>query len=325
MLRSEFVLHTPVLFIIFNRPGLTEKVFQALRAARPRTLYIAADGPRRTHEFDEALCAEARKVVTQVDWPCDVHTRFLAHNLGCRDAVSSAISWFFSQNERGIILEDDCLPNADFFSFCQEMLAHYADDHRIMHIGGTNYQDGQMRGDCDIYFSKFNHVWGWATWRRAWQAYDVDLKGFSFESIQKTLRDINSSRTFRLYWTRIFRMTHNKKIDTWDYQWTYAIWNSGGLSIIPQKNLVSNLGFGPDATHTQGKSRNANMETASFRIVRLPTEVTVHNDADEYTIRKHLGIPRSSLAYFLQRIRDKIRPRQALRKALDFLSKVHRT
>ena len=292
---------TPVLFVIFNRPELTQQVFEAIRSIRPRTLFIAADGPRSSNSQDVHRCAAARQVVSKVDWPCDVQTRFLEENLGCRQAVSSAIDWFFSRNEEGIILEDDCLPCEDFFRYCEIMLNRYRNEKQIMHIGGTNFQDGIRRGREDIYFSRFSHVWGWATWRRAWLAYDVNMASYPSDPIDQMLSKISSNRYFANYWKSIFEMTYKNLIDTWDYQWLYAIWRSDGLCIIPQENLISNIGFGPETTHTHGPSPYAQMETRPFRPMHFPIQMTPNTEADAYTARKHFNIP-SGWATFSRKI-----------------------
>ena len=173
-----FSVNTPVLFLIFNRPETTEIVFSVIRKAEPPRLYVAADGPRPDYPNDAESCEIVRAIATDVNWDCKVKTLFRDQNLGCKLAASKAIDWFFEQELEGIILEDDCLPDQSFFWFCQELLGKYRDDTRIMHIGGTNFQFGKERTKYSYYFSRYAHVWGWASWRRAWKFYDVEMKNW---------------------------------------------------------------------------------------------------------------------------------------------------
>ena len=161
----------PVLLIIFNRPDTTARVFEAIRAARPTELYIAADAPRENRSEDKRLCEEAKKITEKIDWPCEVHRLYQEKNLGCKRGPIASITWFFENVEAGIILEDDCVPHPSFFAFCSELLEKYADDKRIMHVSGNNFQFGKMRGDASYFFSEYTLSWGWATWRRAWQRF----------------------------------------------------------------------------------------------------------------------------------------------------------
>lgn len=164
-----------VLFLIFNRLDTASRVFEAIREARPFRLYIAADGPR-LHKLGELeACISVRRLVTQIDWPCEIHTLFREQNLGCARAVKEAIDWFFEHEEEGIILEDDCLPRPEFFSFCSEMLDRWRNNKEIMMISGTNYLFGKISSSYDYYFSHFAAIWGWATWKRAWTQLDLSI------------------------------------------------------------------------------------------------------------------------------------------------------
>ena len=246
----------PLLFIIFNRPAVTRKVFSAIRDSRPEKLYIAADGPRNSRPSDSQLCEETRSIVKQVDWPCQVITRFQDENLGCKAGVSSSISWFFEHEESGIILEDDCLPSRSFFEYCEELLSKYKEDPRVWHICGDNFQKGITRGSSDYYFSNHIHVWGWATWRNRWRAYDVVLENFTPVKAHNVLKKIYQQKFHIEYWLKILTAVHAGKIDTWDYQWMYTIWKNEGMAAVPNKNLVSNLGFDSAATHTTKMDTN---------------------------------------------------------------------
>jgi len=204
---------TPVLFLIFNRPNTTQKVFNAIRQAKPKQLFVAADGPRKGKEGEKEKYEQAREIIEQVDWNCEVRTLFREKNLGCKIAASSAIDWFFENVDEGIILEDDCLPSQSFFRFCQELLEYYRDDTRIMMISGNNFQFGKVRGEGSYYFSKYAHVWGWATWRRAWKHYDVNMK--NFEDFLKSNQIINifKIKQQQKYWMKILQLVYDYKID----------------------------------------------------------------------------------------------------------------
>jgi hypothetical protein len=244
-------LETPVLLLVFNRPELTRMVFSAIRAARPRFLYIAADGPRENQPGEQERCAEARSVLSDIDWNCDVKTLFRNSNLGCRKACASAIDWFFESAGDGIILEDDCYPDHSFFRYCQELLARYRDDERVMHIGGNNFQFGWVRDpDYSYYFSKYGSIWGWASWRRAWKLYDVSMASYFEIASKGYLEDILPDGGERRFRVNTFDDIVVRNMDTWDVQWTYSKLVNRGLSIVPRVNLISNLGFGSDATHT---------------------------------------------------------------------------
>jgi hypothetical protein len=250
----ENKLQTPVLFIIFNRPDFTQAVFNEIRKAKPTQLFVAADGPRETLPDDFEKCRKTREIIRQVDWDCKVSTLFQDENLGCKRGVSSAINWFFSHVEEGIILEDDCVPDQSFFPFCQELLEKYRDDQRVMMISGDNFLSRRRRTEDSYYFSKYYFIWGWASWRRAWKYYDITLKQWPVVRDGHWLLDILNDRDVVNYWTRVFEDTYNGKIDTWDYQWIFSCWIQGGLSITPNTNLVSNIGFGEFAVNTKDKN-----------------------------------------------------------------------
>lgn len=246
-------LKVPVLLVIFNRPETTKLVFEAIRKARPPRLYVAADGPRPHVPSDRARCAEARAIVERVDWECEVKTLFRDRNLNCGIGPSSAFTWFLQNESEGVILEDDCLPSQSFFWYCQELLEKYRDDTRIMHIGGNNFLNGWLKDeDYSYYFSRSGHIWGWATWRRAWQKFDFNI------SLYNKLRERRQFDGFFLnYMERRYRLgkfdetaERQGRADWWDYQWDFARYVNSGLAIVPKLNLVKNIGFGEGATHT---------------------------------------------------------------------------
>ena len=273
----------PVVLVLFNRPEETRRVFAAIRAARPSWLFVIADGPRSGVPGEADRCAEALAVVDSVDWECDVRSSVSPTNLGCRDRVTSGLDWVFSEVDRAIILEDDCLPDPTFFRFCEDLLEHYADNPQVMSIAGTNQQFGRRRGPYSYYFSMYEACWGWATWRRAWDRNDPQLATWPRAKEEGVLDFIFSSPSVRKSWFRILSKVYRGEINSWAYKWTYAHLIHSGLSIIPNVNLVSNIGFGPEATHTQGVSRLANMPAVPMAFpLDHPPYVVRHRVADEF-------------------------------------------
>jgi hypothetical protein len=245
----------PILFLIFNRPDTTQKVFEQIRKLKPTKLFIAADGPRneRLGEFEK--CEEARNIVlNNITWPCEIKTLFRDKNLGCGVAVSEAITWFFSHVDQGIILEDDTVPDLSFFNYCTELLNKFIDDNSIMHISGNAYHT--LKNDNIVldsyYFSAFPFIWGWATWRRAWACYEFDLiKKTTTLQRQNWIRSNFKDSSITTYWENTFNSVYEKDVSfTWDYQWFLSIWKNNGIAVLPNKNLVKNIGWSNDATHT---------------------------------------------------------------------------
>ena len=279
---------TPILFLVFNRPDTTETVFRRIREIKPTRLFVSADGPRSQKPGENQKCAETRRIIEKVDWPCDVKTNYSDANLGCRKAVSTGIDWFFAQVEEGIILEDDCLPDLSFFSFCEALLAQYRDDSRVMHIGGVNFQNGNIRGDGSYYFSQLCHVWGWATWKRAWNQHDVNLSSYPLALEQKKLSDAYALPAMERYWKKNFDLVYNGIKDTWDFQWQYAVSIAHGLTILPNVNLISNIGFSGEATHTKDRIEGlSNRPTSSLAQIQHPAFMLPDVEADMYTFRRY--------------------------------------
>ena len=282
----------PVLFFIFNRPQTTKKVFACIREARPSQLFIVADGPRAGRTDDNEKCERARWVTESIDWDCRVFKNFSETNLGCKVRVESGISWAFERVDRVIVLEDDCLPDLSFFRFCSELLDYYKDDERIMAISGDNFQFGRERTKDNYYFSRYPHCWGWATWKRAWQHYDVDMQLWPEAKHENRLKDILCSRTAVRYWHNIFQRTYAGDIDTWDYAWTLACWLQNGLCILPNANLVSNIGFTAEGTHlTHTHSPFSHMPTTEMSFpLRHPSMVLRNAQADRFTQFYQFGL-----------------------------------
>ena len=284
-------LHVAILFLVFNRLDATKQVFEAIRQARPMRLYIAADGPRKNKEGDEEKVQEVRNhIMTRIDWDCDIKILFRDRNFGLKYAVSDAITWFFNHEEQGIILEDDCLPHPDFFSFCQELLERYKDDNRVSAVTGDNFQNGIKRGQVSYYFSKYNHCWGWASWRRAWKFYDGDILFWPEWQKSREWKRKLPDRVERQYWRQIFDSVYRGEINSWAYPWTASIWYQGGLTATPNVNLVSNIGFGVEGTHTvDGSSPSSSMQVHSIGELIHPKDVHHNIGADRYVFDYHFG------------------------------------
>lgn len=287
------MLNTAVLFLVFNRPDATSRCFEAIRAARPARLYVAADGPRPDREGEAERCDQVRTIATNVDWPCQVRTLFRSENLGCRRAVSGAIDWFFEAEPEGIVLEDDCLASADWFRFAEEMLERYRDDERIMCVSASHFHGSAHVPEHSYFFSRYNHCWGWASWRRAWLMYDSDMDAWPALRNTQWLRSIgNGSRIFDLYWRNIFDRVSDERINSWAYRWTFSCWSQSGLTVLPGRNLVSNIGFGNDATNTQATHEFQDMAPLESleEVLRHPMHMIPDLAADRWTDRNVFGI-----------------------------------
>ena len=283
---------TPVVLPIFNRPEVTRRLFKAIKAEKPKKIFIVADGPRPDINQDLENCEKARGVVKCVDWDCEVYKNYSETNLGCRNRISTGLNWVFEQVDRAIILEDDCLPHPSFFRFCHELLEYYSDDERIMAISGNNFQFGRVRTQNSYYFSRYPHCWGWATWKRAWQHYDADMALWPQAKHNRWLDGILNDAAAVRYWHHKFEQTYTKQIDTWDYAWTLACWLQNGLCILPSNNLVSNIGFGADGTHhTHGHSPFSNMLTVEMPFpLSHPYTVLRNAQADRFTQAYQFGL-----------------------------------
>ncbi|MBU0711493.1 MAG: nucleotide-diphospho-sugar transferase [Bacteroidota bacterium] len=257
---------------------------------KPKYLYIAADGPRSSVPGEYEKCQKVRNsIIDQIDWDCNVQTLFNNKNLGCGKGPAKAISWFFDNVEQGIILEDDCLPHPDFFDYCCEMLHYYQENEKIMVISGNNFQDGLIRGAASYYFTAYSNTWGWASWRRAWMNYDFYLDNFSLTEFRKVITPYFSNWNEQQMWIDKFLSMKKRGYDAWDYQFSFHIWRNSGLCINPNVNLVSNIGFGEDATHTNDQYFSAlNLEVYSILPLKHCRVVERNNEADKYYYRKFL-------------------------------------
>jgi hypothetical protein len=285
----------PVLMLVFNRPDETQRVFDAVKLAKPSKLYVAADGARTHKPDDKILSQQTREIFNQVDWPCEVKTLYREHNLGCGPAVSGAISWFFEQEEMGIILEDDCLPSQDFFGFCKEMLLRYRDDERVMQICGSNFQRGIKRGEASYYFSMFSFIWGWATWRRTWKNYDFELNNIKTDA-ELNLDFYTTNKGLKRYWKQTFLYSKKKAFNTWDYQWGLTILKHKGLCLVPNVNLVTNIGNTDNSTHgsADDTSWTVNQKLENLGMIVHTNDVFVNKEADSFFYEQALK-PRNSI------------------------------
>ena len=245
-----YQVKTPVALLIFNRPDTTRAVFERVAEVRPRQLFIVADGPRRGKPGEEERCAAARKVMDDVDWDCDVEWNIADENLGCRRRVSSGLDWVFSRVDRAVILEDDCIPARSFFRFCDDLLDRYEHDARVMSLCGTNLVPAMKPGPESYYFSRNCYVWGWATWRRAWAHFDVEMTQWPAFRDEGRLQWVVPDDAIRRSYERNFQAVYDQELDSWAFAWRFACWSQSGFTVLPVENLISNVGFGPAATHT---------------------------------------------------------------------------
>jgi len=284
--------NTPVLFLIYKNSKVTKEVFDEIIKLKPSKLYIAADGPKNSSEDVE--CRNVRAITDNINWECEVHRRYLDNNLGCKKAVSSAISWFFNNEDRGIILEYDCLPHASFFSFCEDMLEKYNDNESVMHISGSNFQDGLLRGEDDssYYFSAITGVWGWATWKRSWDCYDPNANDIEDFIDSGRIHKLLTARRTRKYWSKRFlNVKSGVNTSSWAIPWAYSVMKYGGLCINPNQNLVSNIGFNAGATHAFDESSEFScVPVVNIGKITHPKHIFIDFEADNYATRKSYAV-----------------------------------
>jgi hypothetical protein len=278
---------SPVAFLIYNRPNTTQKIFGEIAKARPHKLLVVADGPRRDRPGEGDRCAEVRRIIEQVEWDCEVLTNYSEENMGCARRVSSGIDWVFENVDEAIFLEDDCLPHPSFFRFCDEMLIRFRNNDKIMTISGDNFQFGARPSNYSYYFSRYVHVWGWASWRRAWNYYDVHMTLWPKMKQSGWLYELFENKRDSKYWEDVFDLAYQGKTGTWDYQWLFAGWQQSGLSVIPSVNLISNIGFGAGATHTGDKGGKVAAMSTHEMLFPLSDPPSVMRDsiADDNTAR----------------------------------------
>jgi hypothetical protein len=303
-------LKTPVAFLIFNRPDPTARVFAEIARARPAQLLLVADGPRADRAGEREACMAVRSVIDRVNWPCEVLTNFAESNLGCKERVSSGLDWVFEQVEEAIILEDDCLPHPSFFRFCEELLAKYRDDERVASIGGSNLLAERPKDTQSYHFSLLGGIWGWASWRRAWRYYDLEIESWQQVLRAGVIEGLFPNPRHSGFWKNIMQQVYDKRIDTWDYQWLLACWLQSGWRIVPSVNLVSNIGFGPDSTHHQDVSLSfANQPATEIRFpLEHPRFMTRNYELDEALSEKYYSVKVDSITTRLGRKVGKLLP-----------------
>lgn len=260
-------IDTPVAFFIYNRPQTTRKVLKRIGLAEPPRLLVIGDGPSNTDSDDQEKVSSARNLIQQnIDWDCEVRTKYAEENMGMRRRFASGLEWVFEQEPEAIILEDDTVPDPTFFRFAEEMLKEYRDDTRVMDIGGTNYLGEWKSQRQDYHFSYFGGFWGWASWRRSWELYDPDMTRWDDPEAKARVRDVIADQDIFNYAHYVYQKTYEGRLDTYDYQWGFARQLNSGLSVVPSTNLVSNVGFGVDATHTDDETSNfAALESESMQ------------------------------------------------------------
>lgn len=301
---KSFTLTTPVAFFFFNRPDTTEKVFNEIRKAKPQKLFLICDGPRPGNEKDVTNNNRCKNIVSNIDWNCEVIKNYSNVNLGCKGRISSGISSVFENVEEAIILEDDCLPAPSFFQFCQELLEYYRNDERIMMISGNNFLNGRRFTDRSYYFSTYSYIWGWATWRRAWQKFDLEMKQWPEIKKQKLLRYWLPTRRSASHWEEEFTRTYEGRVDTWDFQFFYSSIINQGLGVVPEVNLVTNIGFGIEASHTgNSSSKEANIPAVNIKFpLRHPDFVMRNFLADLYDEKKYILPLHRRIIRFIKRL-----------------------
>lgn len=323
------MLKTPVVLILFKRPGATDRVFKAIAEARPRKLFLIADGPRVNRPEESEACRAARSVVERVDWDCEVFKNYSEVNMGCGRRPASGIDWVFDHAEEAIILEDDCLPAPSFFQFCEELLERYREDRRVMHINGSTYRNYEFSAPESYFFSQFPGCWGWATWRRAWREFDFSVKLWPRFRATGWMNGFLGNDQAVKYWDALFEGAYENRPDLsyWDYQWLFACWSSSGLAIVPGSNLVSNIGGGPDATHTADHSL-VNLPSGKMRFpLRHPPTVLPEWNLDREFLNKvlfpHIAeaatVPQTGIRQMLARITPEV-----IRNAFRAISKAGR-
>ncbi len=263
---NDYTVKSAIAICVFNRPDLTIQVFNQIRKVKPEKLYIIADAPRIYNAEDNIRCKKVKAIFNDIDWDCDVKTNYATENMGCCKRLSSGFTWVFENEEKAIFLEDDCLPNIDFFRYCDEMLEKYSDDNRIMLVSGTNVL-GKWNISADSYlFSKLGGIHGWASWRRAWKHFDLDITNWNNKNVKRLIKN-KMGNTFYYQRCKIydFLVNNSNNATAWAYQWGFARIVNNGLAIVPCVNLISNIGFGSDATHTL----NATGKTAKLKVFEM--------------------------------------------------------
>lgn len=286
---------TPILFLTYKRFNTAKKVFEVIKKIKPRKLYFASNAAKKKDYYKEIEMVErVRSLLNEINWKCKVVKIFHKKHLPVSESIPKSISIFFKSEKEGIIIEDDCLPSKDFFQFCKIMLKTYKNKN-INVICGSRFVRSKK---SEIYFSKYNHAWGWATWRNSWKKFDPSIKFWKkFKNSKKWTSQNNLIE--KKYWEKIFDLTYKKKINTWDYAWTASAWYHNQLSIIPPVNLINNIGFGPDATWTI-KSKNSNFKkpkNLKCKFIKKEKKIEQNLNYDQKVFFQHFKGHRQNLLY----------------------------
>lgn len=277
----EFTLHTPVVFCTFNRLDTAQRVFERIREAKPQKLYLISDCAREHVEGEADRVLAVREYIEQhIDWDCHVEKNYAKRNMGCGRRISSGLTWVFEREEEAIILEDDCVPELSFFRYCQEMLAYHRENTQIAMISGNNPMSACYTLEEEYTFSKVPFIWGWATWRRAWQKYDFDMSDYPLQKQKPVWK-----KTFPLkaYWVYMaeFDALYRHEFDTWDYQWMYTIIKENWLAVVPAESHVFNIGFQEESTHTSKTPGWLIQDVKPVRFpIKHPAEIKWDNSFD---------------------------------------------
>lgn len=286
-------MNTPLLILVYNRPLETKILINALRKIKPKKIFISSDGPTN-NPLDIKKNNDVKTILKEINWTQNIQFNYLEKNYGCKESVSKAINWFFNNVKMGIILEDDCIPNKDFFSFTERMLKKYRNNKNIYAVSGNNFLKNKIKINETYYFSKYIHCWGWATWSRAWKDYNKDLIGWNNFKNSRSWKNRFNIKYEKRYWEKIFNLCYKKKIDSWAYPWLYSMWNKNGLCILPQVNLVKNIGFSINASHTfSHKKFNYPAKKLKEKITN-PKIIKINTSADKYVFN-HFFCPKNFL------------------------------
>ena len=280
----EIPFPVPISFHIFNRPDSTRKVFETIRSARPKKLFVTADGPRAAVVSDAQNCAETRSIIENIDWDCDLVTRFSEKNMGSFRSTSEGITSVFQEVDRAIILEDDCIPHPTFFRYCRELLDYYEDNERVALISGNNFLFGNHNTPHSYHFSRYTHMWGWATWKRTWDKVDFGMQNWP-EFRNTGGLNIHFKRKHEiLYWQNIMQgMYEGNTGPHWDYLLLLSMFMNNSLAVKPSINLVNNIGFGEGSTHFRNKDLIHDVTTAAMEFpLAHPPDIRRHTAADDY-------------------------------------------
>lgn len=303
------MVNEPVLVIAFNRPLHLRALIDRLREIKPTNLYVAIDGPRTDKIGEADRVRECQELVSEIEWDCQIQTRFHDSNLGCGLGVSTAISWFFEHVDRGIILEDDIIPHPSFFPYCTELLDLYQNDPSVFAVSGCNFVPSSFQSTPrdSFRFSQVPHIWGWATWKDRWSLYTLDIEGWRRQlPVRKLWQKSGPSIPSSVYWAGTFELLARKEVDTWDGQLVYCAMVNNSLTATSNVNLIENIGFDLEATHTiEDRDELQPVQAMTFPL-RAPKEVTVDKRADAWTRENHFratwrGMLDQGVRYFKSR------------------------